>query len=184
MLAKATISRRLKIAKQFIAVARKKKLIADNPFDEIKGGSQRNIDRLFCVEAGRVDAMVQACHEPDWKLLLLLGRYGKHCVPSEVVRLCWRDVNFARSRVLIHCTKTARYEGKVTRFIPILDELSQPLLDAYAAGVDVCDFVIQNVTYRTPDANLRTQFNRWRSEQESGRGASRGRACDQRVRRN
>ncbi len=83
-LARATVNRRIKMAKQFFASAKGKELISKNPFDGIKGGHQRNADRLVCVDAVWVDTLVEHCDEQDWKLLLLLGRYGGLRIPSEL----------------------------------------------------------------------------------------------------
>jgi integrase len=159
-LSKATISRRIIMARQFFKVALEKELITVNPFVGVKGGHQRNPERLEFIEADRVNQMVAAAEEQDWKLLLLLARYGGIRIPSEVVRLQWQHVDFARDRILIHSVKTEQYAGKAQRYIPIFDELRQPLLDARAKGVDALDFVIQNRNYRQPEANTRQQFER------------------------
>lgn len=159
-LSKATISRRVIMARQFFTAARRKDLITKNPFEEVKGGSQRNVERLEFVEAAWVDQLIDATGDPDWKLLLALGRYGGIRIPSEVVELGWRDVDFIRSRILIHSVKTRHHEGHETRFIPIFDELLLPLRQAYAKGVDPMAFVISNPLYRQPKVNLRTQFDR------------------------
>jgi integrase len=74
-LAKATVNRRVTLARQFFAAAKKQKLIAENPFEDGAGGHQRNPDRLVFVEAALVDKLVTSCDSQDWKLLLLLGRY-------------------------------------------------------------------------------------------------------------
>ena len=148
------------MSKQFFAAAKKKKLIAENPFDDVRGGHQRNIDRLVLVEAAWVDALVAYCENQDWKLLLLLARYGGLRIPSEVVKLRWMHVDFARERILIHCVKTDHYEGKEVRYVPIFDELRQPLLDAYAANPLPNNFVICDENMRQPGVNLRTQFDR------------------------
>ena len=135
-------------------------LAGENPFADVKGGNQRNVSRLGFVDPACVDQMVAASDDPDWKLLLLLERYGGLRLPSEVVRLKWQHIDFAREQILIHCTKTERYEGKETRYVPIFDELRQPLMDAYSERREPTDFVIDSLTHRTAGANLREQFKR------------------------
>jgi integrase len=159
-LAKATVNRRVTLARQFFEAAKKQMLIAENPFEDVVGGHQRNADRLAFVEASSVDKLVASCDSQDWKLLLLLGRYGGLRLPSEIVKLRWQHVDFSRGRILIHSVKTEHHEGKETRYIPMFDELRQPLLDAFAQGPALSDFVIQSPVLRDPDANLRTQFLR------------------------
>ena len=159
-LAHATVGRRVIMARQFFTVALNKELIAINPFVGVKGGHQRNPERLEFIEAERVDELVAAADTQDWKLILLLARYGGIRIPSELVHLRWQNVDFRQERILIHSVKTAHHPGKDKRYIPLFDELRQPLLDARARGVSPYDFVIEKEKYRQPRANLRSQFDR------------------------
>jgi hypothetical protein len=160
-LSRATIARRTIAARQFFKVALDKELIAKNPFVGVRGGNQRNKHRLKFVDREWVDQMV-AIADRDWRILLTLARYGGIRLPSEVVRLRWRDVDFKEGEgsILIHSVKTEHHEGKQTRRVPLYDEIREVLEAAHRQGVDEDDFVIANPIYRHPKANLRTQFER------------------------
>ena len=100
------------LARQFFAAAKKQKLIAENPFDDVVGGHQRNPDRLVFVQAGWVDDLVASYDNQDWELLLLLGRFGGLRLPSEVVKLRWQHVDFMRDSILIHSVKTEHWDDR------------------------------------------------------------------------
>lgn len=157
-LAKATIAKRVNVARQFFEAACRLKMIGENPFKGVKGGVQRNAARMVFVEVPWVDAIIEECKNPDWKLLILLARYGGLRIPSEIQKLTWEHVDFKKSRILVHCLKTEHHEGKETRYVPIFDELEKPLREAFAASSPDEPFVIANPALRGC-SNPRTQFH-------------------------
>ena len=159
-LSPATVGRRVMTARQFFKIALDKEVIAKNPFIGVKGGHQTNKKRQVFVEENWVTRMIAATDDPDWKILLTLGRYLGLRMPSEVIELRWKHVDFIHDSILIHSGKTEHHVGKVTRHVPIFDSIREVLWPQYVKGVDPEDFVIQNPNYRNPKANLRTQFKR------------------------
>lgn len=128
-LATATVAKRLSFARTFLHVARKHKLIDENPFSEVKipaanvGARQRFIDRdalqkLFDVA------------NPTWRIIIALCRFGGLRCPSEVLSLEWRHVDWGRNRMTVPSPKTDRYDGKGSRTIPVFPELRTYLEEA------------------------------------------------------
>ena len=93
-LSKATVSRRIIMARQFFTVAMAMGHITDNPFKDIKAGNQRNKKRQVFVQEEWVNRMVETTNDMDWKVILVLARFGGHRLPSEIVRLQWKHVDF------------------------------------------------------------------------------------------
>ena len=50
---------------------------------------------------------------------------------NEALAVEWRDVDFIRSRLLVHSPKTERYAGKESRIIPLFPELREELERLY-----------------------------------------------------
>ena len=103
-LADNTARKRCAFAKQFFADAVKRRLIAENPFGEMKGLSAReNRARDYFVTRDEAEAVLAACPDSQWKLLFALSRYGGLRCPSEHLALTWGDVDWdARQN---HCAK-------------------------------------------------------------------------------
>ena len=106
--------------------------------------------------------------DAEWRLLIVLARYGGLRVPSEPLSLRWCDVDWQRKRVLVTAPNTEHHEGKGTRWIPMFPELVDPLRNVYEQAEPGDEFVIVNnrpATLRDSagnwqNANLRTQFAR------------------------
>jgi integrase len=129
-LAPATVAKRLSFARTFFHVARKHKLIDENPFCEVKipaanvSARQRFIDR---ETVGRLLAVAN----PTWRIIIALARYGGLRCPSEVLSLEWRHVDWERSRITVPSPKTDRYDGKGSRTIPLFADLRAFLDEAF-----------------------------------------------------
>ncbi len=78
--------------------------------------------------------------------------YGGLRCPSELVDLCWSEVNWDRNRFLVHSPKTER-SGKSTRMVPLFPELRPYLLDARETAPPNVDGIFPRIT---KDTNLRT----------------------------
>lgn len=159
-LSAATVSRRVIVARQIFKRAVKWKVISENPFADVKGGSQRNKTRMRFVERSDVEAVLEKCPNRDWKLLVVLARYAGLRIPSEVERLTWADVDWEKSTILVHSPKTEHHEGGESRLIPLFPELRPYLLEAFGAAEDGSQFVIVNGELRRRGVNLRTQMHR------------------------
>jgi len=125
-----TLRRVCSHARQFFQAAVKRRLIASNPFGEMKGMiPMANKAREYFVSRADAEKVLDACPNAQWRLVFALARYGGLRCPSEYVGLRWTDVDWERGRLTIHSPKTERHEGKGERTIPIFPEL-RPHLEA------------------------------------------------------
>lgn len=155
-----TARRRCGRAKQFFQAALRKRLIAQNPFEGMKGCTVKaNKDREHFITRDVAQKVLDACPDNQWRLLFVLSRYGGLRCPSEHLALTWQDVDWERGRIIVRSPKTEAYEGKAERVIPIFPELRPYLDDVYFdPAQDGSLYVITR--YRDANANLRTQLQR------------------------
>jgi len=153
-------------AKQFFRWAVRKRLLEENPFQDMKGCTvQANKEREFFIDRVVTGKVLDACPDAEWRLLFVLSRYGGLRCPSEHLALTWDDVDWEHDRMTIHAPKTKRYAGKESRVIPIFREL-RPFLEAVFNEKEAelgrppssGDHVITR--YRRRNCNLRTQLER------------------------
>jgi integrase len=157
-ISEATISRRVGVARQIFKRAVKWKLIGENPFADVKGGSQSNKARMAYI--GREDArkVLDACPDAQWRLLFALSRYGGLRCPSEHLALTWGDVDWEHGRLTVHSPKTEHHVGGDCRIIPLFPELRPYLQAAFDEAEPGTTHVITRC--RDASANLRTQLQR------------------------
>lgn len=155
-LAEATARKRAQVCKQIFTAAVKRKLIAENPFAGLKSSAVGNDARHYFVTREEVDKVIEACPDAQWRLIVSLARYGGLRCPTEILRLTWSDV--IKDRITIHASKTARYEGRGVRVIPLFPELRTALEEVFTQAKPGTDWVITR--YRLTNANLRTQLGR------------------------
>lgn len=164
-LAPATISKRVKFARQFLRVAIDQGLISVNPFQKLKAGGEQNASRIQYLNIATIDK-VMAVADPNWQTIIALCRFAGLRCPSEVLSLKWEHIAWQKQRIAIPSPKTAN-SGKAERVIPIFKQL-RPYLEAARKAASE-----QQGKLGTPDAeyvvlgkrdasncNLRTQFNR------------------------
>jgi len=146
-------------ARQFFRFAVRKRIIASNPFAELKGLSVKpNEARQFFITRDVALKVLDACPDPEWKLLFALSRWGGLRCPSEHLALKWQDVDFDAGRIRVPSPKTEHIEGRGERFIPLFPELRGPLLDVFDQAPEGAIYVVNH--YRKPNSNLRTHFRR------------------------
>ncbi|WP_425267210.1 tyrosine-type recombinase/integrase [Aeoliella straminimaris] len=158
-----TVRRRCGIAKQFFRAALRSKLIAENPFADLKGLTiKANRERFHFVSRDVAAKVLDACPDAQWRLIFALSRYGGLRCPSEHLALTWDDVDWEKGLLRVSSPKTAHHEGKSSRIIPLFPELRKEL-DAVWAAYDedsTTDRVHVITRYRDTNTNLRTQFLR------------------------
>jgi len=145
-----TVNRRCRIASQFFRQAKRKKLIAENPFEGVGGAVVANDDRMKIIDPETAKAVLDACPDAEWRLIFALARFGGLRVPSELAVLRWTDVDWAESRIAVDSPKTGR------RIVPIFREL-RPYLEA-VFDLPTADPVF--VVPRAQNENLRTNMLR------------------------
>lgn len=157
-LAPATIGRTVKRARQFFRAAVRKKIIPENPMQDVKAAPQDNKSREYFVTVGETEKIIAACPDAEWRLIVALARYGGLRTPSETFALTWGCVDWERGRVRILSPKTECHAGKEARSIPLFSELRPHLEAAFDQAEPGTTHVIGR--RRLGCANLRTQLLR------------------------
>ena len=126
------------MAKQFFRDAVRRRLIAENPFDGMKGCMVKgNAAREFFISGEMAAAVLNACPDWQWRLIFALSRFGGMRCPSEHMGLRWIDVDLLGGKfkptpaMLIHSPKTEHHEGHESRVVPIFPELRPYLEEAW-----------------------------------------------------
>ena len=157
-LADATISKRVKTARQIFTAAVGWEWIDKNPFAKVKAGSQANKSRMHFIRREDAAKVLAACPDAQWRLLFALSRYGGLRCPSEHLALKWSDVDWEHNRITVTSPKTEHHEGGESRPIPLFPELRPYLLEAFEQAEPGTSHVI--TAYREANSNLRTQLQR------------------------
>ena len=144
--------------RQFFSAAQRRNLVRSNPFKILPASVKANHERFFFVTREMTDRILKHCPDEQWRLLILLARYGGLRCPSEILALQWSDVNWEHKRLRIPSSKTEHHEGGGSRTIPLFPELRSALLDAFDVAEEGTDYIITR--YRDSKTNLRTQFQR------------------------
>ncbi|HEX3315493.1 MAG TPA: phage integrase SAM-like domain-containing protein, partial [Gemmataceae bacterium] len=129
--APATVSRTIKHARQFFRAAIRRKLVAANPFMELKIPSMVNRTRAFFVTRPMAQAVLDACPDLQWRLIFALSRFGGLRCPSEHLNLRWEDVDWAKDRIRIRSPKKEADDDGGERLLPIFPELRGLLTEAF-----------------------------------------------------
>jgi integrase len=151
-----TVKRLCGRAKQFFRAALRRRLISENPFQDMKhlivGASPR--ERIREIDAATAQRVLNACPNAHWRAIFALARYGGMRVPSEIVLLRWADIDWTNARILVTCQKTKGHEGKETRFTPLFPELRRELEAWRSEAPKGRDYVLKPAI--SPKTNLRT----------------------------
>jgi len=133
-LAENTVRRRIGIASQFFRAAVRRRIITGNPFDGQPVAVQKNTKRERFVTRTEIDAVIETCVDPRWRLAFALARYGGLRCASEITRLTWNDVNWEKARFTVHASKTEHHAGEGIRIVPIFPELAPYFQAAFDAA--------------------------------------------------
>jgi integrase len=148
-----TVSKSVKVARQFWAQAIRDGLAASNPFAHLRTPSEVNTARAFFVDRVTIQQALAACPDHAWRLLLALARYGGLRTPSEPLGLEWSDVNWERERFRVVAPKTEHQDGG-ERWVPLFPELRPYLEEAFERAAPGAVHVITR--WRDTEKNLRT----------------------------
>nr|MBA3482618.1 tyrosine-type recombinase/integrase [Pirellulales bacterium] len=141
-LAPTTIHKRLQVARSFFHAMRRRKLIAENPFDGVKSAATGIKDRQRFVTRAEISQVLDACPDHHWRSIVALSRYGGLRCPSEVLSLRWQDVDWAASRIAVASPKTEHHAGKSSRTIPLFPELRTILDEAFDLAPEGAVYVV------------------------------------------
>ncbi len=148
-----TVSKSVKVARQFWAQAIRDGLARINPFAHLRTPSEVNTARAFFVDRATFEQVLAACPDHEWRLLLALARYGGLRTPSEPLALVWSDINWERQRFRVVAPKTAHQDGG-ERWVPLFGELLPHLEEAFERAEPGTVHVITR--WRDAKMNLRT----------------------------
>jgi integrase len=153
-----TVKRLCGRAKQFFRAALRRRLIKENPFQDMKhlivGASP--LERVREINAETAQRVLDACPDPHWRAIFALARYGGLRVPSEICSLQWGDIDWNAGRFLVKIRKTKRYEGRETRWTPLFPELRRELEAWRQVAPKDREFILKAAV--SPKSNLRTRL--------------------------
>lgn len=158
-LAPATVSKRVRVAKQLFAKGVAWGWLHANPFRGLKAGSQANRLRLRYIDLATIDAVLEACPNSEWRTLVAICRFAGLRCPSEPGGLTWADIDWAKGIMMVRSPKTEHHGPEhAVRPVPISPRLRRILAEAFEAAVPGQTHVVPMATRQT--ANLRTAFQR------------------------
>lgn len=152
-----TVSKSVKVARQFWAQAVRDGVAETNPFSHLRTPSEVNTARAFFVDRATFAKVIDACPDHQWRVLLVLARFGGLRTPSEPLSLALTDINWERGRFRVVAPKTKHDDGG-ERWVPLFPELRPYLEEAFENAIPGAVHVITR--YRDSNANLRTQLTR------------------------
>lgn len=154
----------VKRTKTIFNYAVKLKIIAANPFVDVKAGKQTNRMRLFYITESETERILEACeymnNGDEWATVAALARFQGLRVPSEPRALKWEDVDFIGGKFIrtrdgdgipalrITAQKTQRtHPVRIMPLFPRTKEILERLRDEQErAGImDECPFVLRKV---------------------------------------
>lgn len=127
--APATVSKYSKRAKTMMQYAVKARILAVNPFAELRGGSEVNRDRDHFVDIKTTEIVLASITDPVWRLAFTLARFGGLRV-CEILTLTWDDMLWDKSMIRVDSPKTGM------RYVPMFSELRPHLDEAFAVAPD------------------------------------------------
>lgn len=128
-LARTTVSRRVRRAREIFEFATDRGWIAANPFSKQRKWSEVNSARDHYVTPEDTAKLMGAAPCDEWRLLVALTRYAGVRCPSEVHELRWAWFNWSEGVFRVFAPKTEHHEGRAWRQVPIFEEIG-PHLDA------------------------------------------------------
>ncbi|MBL8830253.1 MAG: tyrosine-type recombinase/integrase [Planctomycetaceae bacterium] len=165
-LASTTVAKRLQTVRSFFHDARRRKVIPANPFAEVSAKSRINLDQRRFVTREETARLLDACPNHHWRTIVGLSRYGGLRCPSEVLSLCWQDIDWDKGRMTVQSPKTECH-GKASRVIPIFPELRPILEEAFELAAEGAVTVVDDRYRRSSkgpsgwrNCNLRTSFHK------------------------
>jgi len=154
----AYTSKMIMICKAFFRDAARRGIITVSPFIEVRNGSQVNQDRRRYIDAGTIQKVLDAAPSNEWRLIIVLARYGGLRVPSELSQLKWGHIHWQEKRIVVTSPKTEHHEGQGTRICPLFPEVEEYLRLAYDAAPEGEEYVIREKLRLAP--NLRKELTR------------------------
>jgi integrase len=134
----------------------KQKWLAENPIDGIPRGSFVNQGNVQPISMDDYVKLLEACPNQEWRTIVALARIGGLRCPSELKRLRWSDIDWAKNQFLVRSPKTEHHENHRQRIVPLFAELRKELKQHLDESGDN-EFVIQG--YQGTSWGLRQVFD-------------------------
>ncbi|MHB1036415.1 MAG: tyrosine-type recombinase/integrase [Pirellulales bacterium] len=141
-LAVTTVQKRVQFARDFFSVAKRRGLIAENPFTEVKTQSPQTKERTQFVTREQTRRVLEVCPDLEWRGIVALARFGGLRCPSEVFSLRWQDIDWEHGRMSVQAPKGERH-GKGVRLVPLFPELREILGELFDAAEPGAVYVIE-----------------------------------------
>ena len=137
-LSEATARTYARGVKQVFADARERGLIENNPFQKLPTGSVANTNNRY-VTRDEGMTLLDACIEPEWRVLIALCRFAGLRCPSETHGLRWRDIDLENKRLTVRSPKTEHHVGHESREVPmqpvVAEAISRLPVQSHGAAV-------------------------------------------------
>lgn len=146
-LADATVRKYTGYVKHFFSIAAERELLSSSPFEKLVSGSVGNDERQQLVSPEDTQRLIDICPNAEWRLIVVLSRYGGLRCPSEHLKLRWQDIDWERGLMTVTSPKTKK-QGKPKRLVPIFDELRPYLEECFDLAEPGAEFVLSK--YRSP----------------------------------
>jgi integrase len=141
------------VAKMLFNVAKRRKLVYENPFEFEKASLVLNRSRDFYLSRANAMKILDACPDNQWRLIFSLWRFAA-LRKMEIFQLRWEHVLWDQGRMLVTIPKTKHHEGKDLRFVPIGDILPwlEKAFDEAPEGTErvITRFTATNVNLAKP----------------------------------
>jgi len=155
-----TSRRYIGIARQFINAAQRQHLVKDNPFKGISATVENDPEKFIFITPAMTTAVLNACPDAEWKIIVALGRYGGLRVPSELRNLRWADIDFTAGKMKVMSPKTEHHLGGKSRLVPLYPELQPILEEAFKQQAAEGDVYVISAARRAAHYNPRTHLRR------------------------
>jgi integrase len=123
-----TARKRIERVRAFFRDAVRRRMLPENPFEDVEGPRGSDSDRQVYVSTEIVERLIDATPSLEWKLLLAMARYQGLRFPSEPFSLTWDCVDWERGQLRVPSPKT-EVHGKPWRVVPIMPPV-RPDLEA------------------------------------------------------
>jgi integrase len=118
-------------AKVFFNGAKRRGLVAFNPFEHQVSSTRPNRERDYFLTRADTERIIEVCTDAEWRLLVSLWRYAG-LRKMEIFQLTWGDVLWDQGKMRVQIPKTKHHEGKDIRYVPLRD-IRQYLRETFEA---------------------------------------------------
>lgn len=161
----ATVSKIIKHCRQVFNLARRRKLIADSPFETVRGGNERNPARYHFVTMDEYRQLLEGCTNAKQRLIIALARIGGLRCPSELCGLRWSEIDWQKKWFWVHAPKTEHHKGKDKRLVLLFPELEERFREFFDTLPEGCgDLIFPEESDIPPVVSLKKSLGSWISK--------------------